>query len=250
MNIKVASKLTGVSEHMLRHYEKKGLVTPNRNKENNYRDYTQENINTIVMIKQYSELGISLKSIYNFIHEEDTASFTKELDDAIIAHKNAVEWSQARLYNSKDFRDIFTMIEQKKEFMLKDYPEAYYYPRIDSISLSLYSSLYHFGGAVKTIFRIEKQNIEVIPYPVDQGMLSFKKLDDPTLTYIEIPAHKAYCTYLKVIASKITDYSVLKKSLNKMKKNGYSVKGDIYLYQIMSEDKDNKITICIECDVG
>lgn len=91
MNIKVASKLTGVSEHMLRHYEKKGLVTPNRNKENNYRDYTQENINTIVMIKQYSELGISLKSIYNFIHEEDTASFTKELDDAIIAHKNAVE---------------------------------------------------------------------------------------------------------------------------------------------------------------
>ena len=32
MNIKVASKLTGVSEHMLRHYEKKGLVIPSRNK--------------------------------------------------------------------------------------------------------------------------------------------------------------------------------------------------------------------------
>ena len=119
MNIKVASKLTGVSEYMLRHYEKKGLVVPNRNIENNYRDYSQEDINTIVMIKQYSELGISLKAINTLLKQEDTTSFTKELDEAIIQHKNAVEWSQARLANAKDFKDFFNMIEQKKEFIIK-----------------------------------------------------------------------------------------------------------------------------------
>ena len=62
MNIKNASILTGVSDQMIRYYEKLGLINPKRNKNNNYRDYQQADINNIVMIKQYSELGLSLKN--------------------------------------------------------------------------------------------------------------------------------------------------------------------------------------------
>ena len=52
MNIKNASILTGVSDQMIRYYEKLGLINPKRNKNNNYRDYQQADINNIVMIKQ------------------------------------------------------------------------------------------------------------------------------------------------------------------------------------------------------
>ena len=38
MNIKDAKALTGISEQMIRFYEKKNIIHPQRNEENNYRD--------------------------------------------------------------------------------------------------------------------------------------------------------------------------------------------------------------------
>ena len=49
MNINQVEKMTGVSKRNIRFYEKQGLLSPNR-EENNYRDYSEQDVNTLKKI--------------------------------------------------------------------------------------------------------------------------------------------------------------------------------------------------------
>ena len=46
MNIKKAEELSGVSRQNIRFYEREGLLHPERNAENDYREYREEHIHT------------------------------------------------------------------------------------------------------------------------------------------------------------------------------------------------------------
>ncbi|USA46276.1 MerR family transcriptional regulator [Acinetobacter sp. C26M] len=62
MNLAKVAKLTQVSPRMLRYYENLGLVQPKRTA-NNYRDYSQKNIEDIHKIKILNDAGMNLKDI-------------------------------------------------------------------------------------------------------------------------------------------------------------------------------------------
>ena len=51
MRISEVAKETGLSVSNIRFYEKKGLLSPERKEESNYRDYTEEDIKRF--IEQY-----------------------------------------------------------------------------------------------------------------------------------------------------------------------------------------------------
>ena len=51
MNIKQAEELTGVSRQNIRFYEREGLLLPERNPENGYREYTEEHIEILKKIR-------------------------------------------------------------------------------------------------------------------------------------------------------------------------------------------------------
>ncbi len=63
MNIKDAEKATGLKKANIRFYEQEGLLKPKRNEQNNYRQYDQENVNTLVQIKVLRQLGVSVQDI-------------------------------------------------------------------------------------------------------------------------------------------------------------------------------------------
>ena len=63
MSIKEAEALTGITKQNIRFYEKKGLLHPHRNLENDYREYTDEDIETLKKIKILRKLDISLEHI-------------------------------------------------------------------------------------------------------------------------------------------------------------------------------------------
>lgn len=44
MKIKEVEQRTGISSANIRFYEKEGLLNPRRSKENNYRDYAQQDV--------------------------------------------------------------------------------------------------------------------------------------------------------------------------------------------------------------
>lgn len=63
MNINELEHLTGITRQNIRFYEKKGLLHPIRNSENNYRQYTQEDLIMLKTIKLLRKLDFSLEDI-------------------------------------------------------------------------------------------------------------------------------------------------------------------------------------------
>ena len=63
MNIKQASKQSGVSAPNIRFYEKEGLLNPARLPGNDYRDYTEQDIRTLKLIRMLRMLDVPLPTI-------------------------------------------------------------------------------------------------------------------------------------------------------------------------------------------
>ena len=63
MNIKEAEHLSGVSRQNIRFYEREGLLSPDRNPENDYREYTEEHIRILKQIRMMRMLDMPLDRI-------------------------------------------------------------------------------------------------------------------------------------------------------------------------------------------
>ena len=63
MNTKQVEELVGVSRQNIRYYEKEGLLTPCREQGNSYRDYSQEDVERLKLIKMLRMLDMPLKDI-------------------------------------------------------------------------------------------------------------------------------------------------------------------------------------------
>jgi MerR family transcriptional regulator, copper efflux regulator len=80
---------TGVSIHTLRFYEKIGLIRPedSRRLENNYRDYSEEIIGRILLIKESKMFGFTLREMRNIMLEWDEERLQAEDMKAIVKEK-------------------------------------------------------------------------------------------------------------------------------------------------------------------
>ena len=83
------ARFLGVSRDTLKYYEEKGLVNPVHDDENGYRKYNQFDIHDVITTNFYRELDIESKKIQE-------------------------------IRKSKDISDVETMLEEKKEDILKE----------------------------------------------------------------------------------------------------------------------------------
>ncbi|MGE4305827.1 MAG: Cu(I)-responsive transcriptional regulator [Novosphingobium sp.] len=63
MNIGQASKSTGVSQRMIRHYEGIGLMPPPDRRDNGYRDYPPQSVERLRFIANARDLGFTVDEI-------------------------------------------------------------------------------------------------------------------------------------------------------------------------------------------
>ena len=63
MKIKEVEELVGLDRGNIYYYEKEGLLSPTRNKENNYREYSTEDVEVLNKIKLLRILDISTSDI-------------------------------------------------------------------------------------------------------------------------------------------------------------------------------------------
>ena len=85
MTIKEVERKTGIIKQNIRFYEKEGLLTPSRNKDNGYREYNEADIQRLTEIKLYRKLDISLEDIKK-IYEESL-----EIDVCMERYANYLE---------------------------------------------------------------------------------------------------------------------------------------------------------------
>ena len=67
MQIGEASKATGVSAKMIRHYESIGLIPAADRRESNYRDYGAEDVHRLGFIRRARDLGFSIEEIRDLL---------------------------------------------------------------------------------------------------------------------------------------------------------------------------------------
>jgi Cu(I)-responsive transcriptional regulator len=63
VNIGAASEASGVSQRMIRHYEKIGLVPAPARRESGYRDYSQADLHRLRFIANARDLGFPIEEI-------------------------------------------------------------------------------------------------------------------------------------------------------------------------------------------
>lgn len=63
MKIGEASASSGISERMIRHYEKIGLMPAAARRESGYRDYDERDVHTLRFIGRARDLGFSMEEI-------------------------------------------------------------------------------------------------------------------------------------------------------------------------------------------
>ena len=72
MNTKQVEELVGLSRQNIRYYEKEGLLAPNREEGNSYRDYSEEGIRRLKIIKMLRMLDMPLKEIFRIMNMEES----------------------------------------------------------------------------------------------------------------------------------------------------------------------------------
>ena len=67
MKIRDVAELTGLTAKSIRYYEAKGLLEVQRDADNSYRNYTEENVSELKRIKLYRYLGFSIEEIRDLL---------------------------------------------------------------------------------------------------------------------------------------------------------------------------------------
>lgn len=79
MKIKEVMDITGLTRKAIKYYEQEELISPAINADNNYREYSKEDVNVLIQISLLRQLNIPIKDIkYVLNDEEKLESILKE----------------------------------------------------------------------------------------------------------------------------------------------------------------------------
>lgn len=120
MTIKEIESATGLARANIRYYESEGLIHPNRGS-NGYRDYSQEDLDTLLKIKLLRQLRFSLEDI------RALQSGQLELDPALADQIAALDREQTGL--DRSIRLCQTMRADRVQYATLDAP--FYLDRLD-----------------------------------------------------------------------------------------------------------------------
>lgn len=129
MTIKEAELRTGLARANIRYYEDQGFFTAARG-ENGYRDYSEENIDTLLKVKLLRQLGFSLEEIHALQRGEQALPSALERREAGLERESRELARAAQLcrdmraegtdFQTLDARRYLGRLEREEEVLSKD----------------------------------------------------------------------------------------------------------------------------------
>ena len=121
MKIKDVEKQVGISKANIRFYEEEGLIHPARNQENNYREYSEADVEQLQEIKKLRLIGIAVQEIKEIYEDRLTLqeALSRRLDEIEKEERTLKETKltcQKALKSKLDITSIDQLeIEEEKE---------------------------------------------------------------------------------------------------------------------------------------
>ena len=119
MNIKEAEKLTGISKRNIRFYEQKGMLHPARNQDNDYRDYSSQDIERLKLIRALRMVDMPLEEIQKVLDgktslEEAATAQERQLRERVQEVQTAIRFCRtlSKVQVGADVDDILRQMEQ------------------------------------------------------------------------------------------------------------------------------------------
>ncbi|MED4217850.1 MerR family transcriptional regulator [Priestia megaterium] len=112
MKIQELAKKTGLTAYTIRFYEKEGLFDSRhvRRDENNYRNYTDEAIERLKLIKKFQGVGCSLSELKETLQDVDTNTRTNE---------QVIEWICQKISEIERKREEYNQMLDTLNLMLE-----------------------------------------------------------------------------------------------------------------------------------
>ena len=102
-SIQDVSKKTGLTAHTLRYYEKEGLISGVERSQGGFRQYTDEDLERLGLIRCLKNTGMSIKEIFRFVELTREGEQTLEERVALLrAHRDRVLERMAEMQQHLD----------------------------------------------------------------------------------------------------------------------------------------------------
>ena len=135
MKINQVEQLVGITKKNIRFYEEQGLLSPGRNRENGYRDYTEEDVKKLEQIKLLRKLGLPLEEIRLMQTGKSTVA------DSMKRHLVTLEREQQNVSHSIK---LCEMMKEKKGFFPTWIPTSF------SAGWMKWKRAVHLSGILRT----------------------------------------------------------------------------------------------------
>ena len=193
-NIKEVSDLTGLSERTLRYYESLNLVEPKRNLNNQYREYSDKDIDTLYQIQLYRALAFPLKKIRQIFSEglmSDRDIFMSQYESLLEKRADldkVISNLEDKMNGDKEMKEKFEkvnkIVEENEKKYGQEIREKYGDATIDQ------ANEYFIEGGDEKLVRIEELN-EKIASLLTALVEEEASLDDPRAVQL-FDAHKEW----------------------------------------------------------
>jgi DNA-binding transcriptional MerR regulator len=112
MKIQELAVKTGLTAHTIRFYEKEGLLDSRhvRREENNYRNYSDEAIERLKLVKKFQGVGCSIAELKQILQEHDANSRT-DLE--------VIEWIRRKISEIERKKDEYDQMLGTLNWMLE-----------------------------------------------------------------------------------------------------------------------------------
>lgn len=121
------AKLMGMTTEAIRYYERKGLITPMKEENSNYRYYNAVQINHLLNIQKYLRFGFSL----DFVRDQIHCGTLSDMKEALVNKQNDLHRQQIQLaLRQKELLhclNCITMTEGALETCMLGFRPAMYY---------------------------------------------------------------------------------------------------------------------------
>lgn len=247
MNIQEASQMTGVSRDMIRHYEKLGLLNPKR-LPNGYRDFSSSDLNRIVLIKGFSNLGIELRYLNNSMQKDGMSQLAVRLRERLEELRLYLHTLEAEISMGANLLTYYEDLAQNRSGSISPAPERIVIPR-DEKGHGFYEhclQILEAGGIYHYYYRIRKE----APF-IQTGLLLYPPFPQAIQGGEIRPDGNVYRA---AVLRDCTDYITwedLAEHFEKIRSLGFQPTQDVLMYQISEFQENNspRYLICVEIPV-